>query len=345
MSWPMRATCSAAIAILACSRGVGAQQMAKVSGTAIDSATRQPVAGAIVSFRSGDHVVPVRTDEAGAFSARVPTGDVVGEVKRIGYRVKLFRMTLEQDTTLRLLIGPTPRSLAPVNVLGKGEGVFGTIARSADLEAIPGARVLVVGSGITVTTDSAGEFFVPLKHPGAYLVRVVADGYGEEVIPLTVKKNEIAESSQLLDASNRKPISAGLWDDFDQRLRWRPISSALVSGAELRAAGATVLDALRASPSMIRRQLRATRGACVYVNGQPRPGATIDDFRVEDIRAIELYLEKDSIYLGPMKEMWPKGVACGAPAPAAGGRLALGSRGPGGAGTVPTVKWAVIWLR
>ena len=319
---------------------IAAAQNAVVSGRVVDSTTRQPVAGAIVALRSGDRILTERTDEAGAFSiVRVPVGDVSAQVKRIGYRIKDMSFFVRTDTTLSIVVAPSVRTLAPVNVLGKGEGVFGVIGRSADLKPIPGARVMVIGSGVTDTTDDSGEFFIPLKQPGAYLVRVVADGYGEEVLPLTVKKNEIAESSQLLDASDRQPLSAGLWKDFDQRLRWRPVSSALVSGAELRAHGSSVANSLEASPSVLARQLKIIPDdVCLFVNGQPRPGATVDDFRVEDIRAIELYLAKDSSYLSSLWLQWPRKRPCGTGM----GNMSVSRRAPPGSAKV---RWAVIWLR
>jgi hypothetical protein len=321
------------------STAAGQGTTATVAGVVLDSATRRPVAGAIVTLRSGDRVVPARTDEAGAFRIpRLPTGEVVAEVKRIGYRLTTSRLEVRADTTLTLVVAPAARALAPVNVFGKGEGVFGTIARSADLRPIFGAKVLVVGSGVTAITDSSGEFSVPLKHPGTYMVRVTADGYGEEVLPLTVRKNEVVESSQLLDLSDRKPLSAGLWDDFDQRLRWKPVVSALITGSELRAAGATVREALTASPSVIKAQLRLVpEDVCLFVNGQPRPGMTIDDFRVEDIRAIELYQGKDSIYISGLVKMWPPKLPCGS-------GLENTSRRPRGPNQAK-VKWAVVWLR
>src|SRR4051794_31789533 len=81
----MRASLAAAVVMFA---ATATAQTARVSGTVIDSATRQPVAGAIISMRSGDRVIADRSDEAGAFSIpRLTSGTVVAEVKRIGYRV------------------------------------------------------------------------------------------------------------------------------------------------------------------------------------------------------------------------------------------------------------------
>jgi hypothetical protein len=347
MVWLQRASIGVAVAVsVATSTAVGQGTFA-VSGTLLDSATRQPVAGGIVSLRSGDQVFRDRADEAGAFRfTGMAAGLIYAEVKRIGYGPKSFSFSLDRDTALIVLITPSARKLVPVNVLGKGEGVFGVIGRSADLKPIPGAKVLVVGSGLTVTTDSAGEFFVPLKHPGSYLVRVTAAGFGEEVLPLSVKKNEVVESSQLLDASDRKPLSAGLWDDFDQRLRWRPIASALVSGAEIRAAGATVHNALLASPSFVRSALRPN-APCIFVNGQPRPGMLLDQIRVEDIRAIEVYSDqrKDEVYLGPLKDMWPKNFPCGPALTPQSGPRPRSNTGPNRSAPIARMKWVVIWTR
>lgn len=329
--------------------GVGskasAQGAVRVSGTVLDSSTRQPVAGAIVTMRSGEKVFSERTDEGGVFRMpRFEPGYIRVELRRIGYERKTFGVVIPSDTALDVVMAQTARKLVPVKVLGKGEGVFGVIGRSADFTPIPGAKVLVVGSGITATTDSAGEFFVPLKHPGAYMVRVTAPGYGEEVLPIAVRKDEVVESSQLLDASDRKPLSAGLWDDFDQRLRWRPIASALVSGAELRAAGGD----LKLTPAVVRSGLRPGP-ICLFVNGQPRPELAFTDIRPEEIRAVEVYSDqrKDEVYLGVMKEMWPRNSPpCGTGIRDAGapGNPTKQARGQGRP-KVAFIKWVVVWLK
>jgi hypothetical protein len=80
-------------------------------------------------------------------------------------------------------------------------------------------------------------------------------------------------------------------------------------------------------------------GLCVFLNGTPRPGMSINDIRPEEIRAIEVYsdIPKDQMVI-ELDKMWPRGGICGS------NRQSLAPRGRGRA-SPPSVKWAVIWTR
>jgi hypothetical protein len=323
---------------------LGAQAPVAVSGTVVDSATRQGVAGAIISAATSDRLVSTRSDEAGKFTLRGLNPDQARiAVRRIGYRQQEWSVEVNADTSVTLTIVPNGVRLAPVRVGAKGEGVWGVIVRASDFAPIAGAKVFVAGSGMPVITDSAGEYFVPLKRPGTFMVRVTQKGFAEDILPVKVKRDEVVESSHVLEESDRAGVLPGLWLDFDKRLRWAPTNnSALVTGADLRAAGGTTSDALRMSPEFVRTAIRLVsppRGICVFVNGIPRPLMDIDDIRPEEIRAMEVYsnVGKDQMVI-ELGKMWPSGAYCGS-----GG--AKGGASNRQVGSMPVVKWAVIWTR
>ena len=333
-----------ALALLA---GRAASQVV-VSGTVVDSATRQGVAGAVVTAATSQRLLSTRSDEAGTFVFRGLNSDQVTiAVRRISYRQQEWKIELGGDTTLTLTIVPNGVRLAPVRVGAKGEGVWGVVVRLNDLRPIAGAKVFVAGSGTPVVTDSSGEYFVPLKRPGTFMVRVTSPGFAEDILPVKVKRDEVVESSHILEESNRPATPPGLWDDFDKRLRWAPTNnSALVTGADLRAIGGSTSDGVRMSSAFVRTAIRMKippQSICVFVNGTPRPMMDIDDIRPEEVRAIELYsdIRKDQLVI-ELDKMWPKGAACGSvgarpsPTPAVRGR---------GAAQPPGIKWAVIWTR
>lgn len=322
-------------------------QSVTVRGIVRDSATRQGVPGAIVTVGTSQRILSTRTDEVGAFTfGGVNPDRATIAARRIGYRQQEWTIDVRADTTVALMISPNATRLAPVRVGAKGEGVWGSIVGVNDLRPVVGAKVFVIGSGITVVTDSAGEYFVPLKRPGTFLVRVTQRGFAEDVLLVKVKQNEVVESSRLLEVSDRPGMPPGLWVDFDQRLRWAPRNnSALVTGADLRAIGGTVSDGLRASQEFVRTAIRlpfTPIALCVFVDGTPRPGMNIDDIRPEEIRAMEIYsdIPKDQMVIG-LDNMWPRGAACGSGG-GSGGRAAPRGRGRA---SPPSVKWAVIWTR
>jgi hypothetical protein len=316
-----------------------AQSPATVSGIVVDSATRQGVAGAIITAGNSQRILSARSDEAGRFTLRGLNAErATIAVRRIGYRQMERSIEVSADTSFTLVIVPNGVRLAPVRVGAKGEGVWGVVVRSTDFSPISGAQVFVAGSGKPVTTDSAGEYFVPLKRPGTFMVRVTRQGFAEDVLPVKVKRDEIVESSHVLEESNRTATPPGLWDDFDQRLRWAPPnSSTLVTGADLRAVGGSVTDGLRGSAAFVRLALNLPErptDICVFVNGTPRPGVDLNDLRPDDIRAIEIY-GKDQMGVD-LGKLWPRGAACGSGGP---------KRVPMGRAVPPTVRFAVIWTR
>lgn len=70
-----------------------------------------------------------------------------------------------------------------------------------------------------------------------------------------------------------------LWREFDSRARMRGLNSAFVMADELAAIGTeTTSEALLRSKSFAKRNLRLQRDICYYVNGEPKPGWTMDAF-------------------------------------------------------------------
>jgi hypothetical protein len=333
-----------AVGLCLAAAAAGAQSVV-IRGTVRDSATGQAMTGAIVSVLSANKLVSVRTDEAGVFTiSGVNAGATTLYSRRLGYAQGEWPINVTKDTTVSLLMRPTARMLAPVRVGAKGEGIWGVIGRVDDLQPVPDAKVFVIGSQVTVATDSAGEFFVPLKHPGTFMIRVTREGYAEELLPVIVKKDQVVESSELLERSDRKPLPMGLWTDLDFRLRWAPQASAFVTGAELREHGVTIRDALAASPAFVKKGLRFLPDTvCIYVNADPRPNMSINAVLVEHIRAIEVYSDT------PREEMyhhlganWPNLAPCSngkPPNPAKKVTMSALPKEP------PKVKWIVIWTR
>jgi hypothetical protein len=266
-------------------------QSVTVKGTVTDSATRRPVNGVIIDLASDSKRYSARTDEAGEFRfADIEPGGYRLVTRRIGFTPLVRSVAVTQDMkAVSLGLSPIPATLRTVRVHGEGTGVFGEIGTSTDLKPIIGARVQVAGANQSIFTDSAGAYFIPLQRPGSYVVRVQAEGYADEMFVVKVGRDEVADGSRLLDASTGARIPPGLWNDFDQRLRWRSNNSTLVPGSEIRGASPSLEEAIQRSPSAVRQGLRLGPSVCVLVNGSPRPGLSLNAIRVEEITAIEVY--------------------------------------------------------
>ena len=62
-----------------------------------------------------------------------------------------------------------------------GMGIFGDVGSAHTLRPLPDAEIQVAGAS-PVRTDSAGRFFVPLKHAGTYVVRARKPGYAPQTL-------------------------------------------------------------------------------------------------------------------------------------------------------------------
>ena len=300
------------LALIASASTADGQQTATVRGIVRDSATKQPLLGAIVQITDGVRQHAVRTDEAGEFQIpKVELGSYRAVIRRIGYTSSSRQISVDEGMRpLSLDLPPIPRSLRAMHVHGEGTGVFGQIARAEDLTPIAGATVFIAGSRDSVVTDSTGAYFMPLKGPGLFMVRANAPGFIEDLFVIEVKRNAVADGSRLLDAGVGPKMHPIFWKDFDQRQSWRTVNtSALLSGSEIRRVGNSVTAVLAQSGTMVSSAMRLGPGVCVFVDGQPRPGIPLDAYRPEDIKAIEVYAERSDAAMLALQD-WPKNQKC-----------------------------------
>ena len=327
----------AAILLASAGRFLGAQQT--LSGTIRDSATGRPLPGAVVELRVRDTRRGLtQTDDVGGFQLRVGPNEYTLLVRRLGYAQ--FARTVEvgnDDLSLDIGMVRVAHALDAIKVTA-GTGIFGMIGTSERLDPIAGARVQVIGANRSRLTDSTGAFFVPLDKPGVYVVRVTRQGYGERRFPITVADGIASDASRLLDTSLTftRGLDA-LWDDFDQRLRWRSINSVLLPGGELRAAGGSLTDAIETSRAFSLRGLRIGNSTCLFMNGTPRPGMTLDVIPMDRIEILELYGEGDpgARYLA---QKWPARAECGPSQRST-------RYEPAGAARKSIARWAVVWMK
>ena len=163
------------------------------------------------------------------------------------------------------------------------------------------------------------------------MVRVRAPGFADQLFLVDVTRNQVADGSALLDVGVSRTIPPILWKDLDQRLSRRTVNrTALVTGSELRRSGVTVTSALTASGTMVTKGIRIGPAACIFVNGQARPGMPLDAIRPEEITAIEVYSQRSD----PAKLLiadWPRNMRCT-------------STGLSSAGA-PNAVYIVIWTK
>lgn len=320
-------------------RSGAAQRPFTLTALVRDSATGQPVPGAVVQMASGTRQYSGRSDEVGEANFRdFERGAYRVLVRRIGYRPLAVDIDVQNDKRQEFRVAPLPQMLSAVRVRGTGTGLYGIVGTSSGLEPIAGARVQVAGARTTVETDSTGAFFVDLKDPGTFIVRVSHEGFSDQVYPIEVKRNRVADASTLLDTASRGgSIPDALWKDFDSRLMQRSINnSVVVTGSDLRRNRTSLLSSLELSGAMTRYGLKFGAVACVFVNGSPIPGYPINSVRVEEVTAVEVYagrVERGGL-LEQLDAEWPQRAACSDT-----GRRVSNVRAP------EVVRYVLIWTR
>ena len=285
--------------------------------------TGRPIEQAQVLLNPGAGQRELRTDRDGQFR-------FIG-VSPGTYRLRvLFIGFAPRDTTVAVS-GPTSvsvslvrlTSLSEVAVRARSTGLYGTVLSRDSLTPIPGARIELLGANVRDTTDAAGAFLMGKARPGTFLLRVTREGFDTRTISVAVPKDSGVGIDVVL-----KPGSPAfdqrmemLWADMGQRINWAGVNAAFVGRDELLGRGQSLHLAIKFAPTFAKKGLVIDERACLYVDGLPRPNATILDFNVDDIESIEVYGRRGEM-TGNLGKRWPPGAPCGNPnaRPAAGNR-------------------------
>jgi hypothetical protein len=300
----------ATFTVIGSAPAVARAQGTTISGRVVDEAGRAVVNAHVelAAHRTG----PVRTDTAGAFT-------FIG-AERGSHRLLIRQLGFQPVDTLVDTPGPallirlrrTSTTLSRVMIRANRQGIYGTVARATTLAPLAQARVRIVGVERVLLTDSLGMFAAELSRPGSYVLRFEQDGYAARSLSIEVARNEAREVLIALEATDRDDArNQILWREFDSRTRMRGLNAALVPSTELSAAGTTQLShALAGSKSFAVKNLKLSPDACIYVDGEPRPGSSLDAFDVDDILAVEVFGRRGDL-TATLAARWPKGVRCG----------------------------------
>ena len=306
-------------------------------GIVRDAATARPLQGAIVTLGDAPAQRTDRSDEDGGFVFRnVVPGTYPLGVRMLGYEA--VQLTVVASDTLQTVIVELRRvqPLDTVRVRAARQAIYGVVGDSYSLEPIAGASVKVIGASGGTTTDSSGRFFIPLKAPGAYLVRATAAGHAGQIASVTVSPDSGAEIVLLLDrATDHRALSVA-FKEFDERMLRRSPASVLLTRTDLlKYPGANLLDAIRLSGAFAIKTLQVGARVCVFVDGRPRPTMSLDVFDPYEIEAIEAYTLRSDVS-GTLAAKWPRGQPC----PPSGMLMGTGLGPP-----ELLIYWVAIWMK
>jgi hypothetical protein len=130
-----------------------------------------------------------RTDANGQLRiGSVPYGIYDVGIRKIGFLPAATKVTVgDVGEVATVALVSFRMRLTPMVTVASRIGLSGVVADTA-LRPLAKSRVRVRGSGRSVTTDSAGRFFIPLR-PGTYMVQVTRDTYAHEMVAVTIPKD------------------------------------------------------------------------------------------------------------------------------------------------------------
>jgi hypothetical protein len=332
----LRTQAFAALLLLATAAGGLAQQAITVSGHVRDSITNQPLGGAIVSLRTASDGRSTRTDDAGAFQfSKVDGTRYTLTVRRLGYEPATAIVEPGSSAESITITMTRVAWLDTVRVRATRQGIYGAVGTSHELKPLPNATVDIFGIARKVPVDALGHFYIAVKTPGAYMMRASASGFAAQTMSVTVQRDEGSEVALLLDSATGPAshmFEAAFADFYDRMLVRRP-RSAIIPRSELTRDGDhQLLGAIRRSPAFLKVVLRFGEYACVFIDGQPKPGVSVNALDPADIEAVETYAAGAEAS-GTLGRRWPRGFPC---APTGGPAVSPGN---------DVVYWVVIWTK
>ena len=318
-------------------------QGAVVSGVVVDANTSLPVIGAIVTLGAPPDVRTTRTDELGGFNfANVAKETYPLSVRGVGYIA--FNQSVAITGEERLNVSLTRvSSLDTVRVKDGVQAIFGVVA-SPGFVPLPNAAVQIYGASVgQTTTDSSGRFFYQVKAPGAYLVRAKASGLNTASVSINVPSKKRVEVMLMLDTTAMTGGNAleMAYGDMRERLMRRGQQSVLVPRGELVERGngnRPLTNSLMNSRTFESKGLKFTDTVCMFVDGNPQPGRSVNSILSQDVESVEAY-GPDGDRSQTLAKRFPVSGNCGDTG------LPRLTQAAGAPARPDVIRWLVVWLK
>lgn len=288
----------------------------------------------------GEAVAESRTLPGGAYSMpRIVPGAYTLEVRRLGFESRSVPIVVSAERTTRIDVTVVPLSVPlPSGTDAEAfSGVVGVVGTYADMMPLDSVSLRPLGEDTTIFSDARGRFVLPRSAGMTGVLRVERAGYIPRLVSYTLRTGSTAELAVLLDSGAMSRSDVGVWRDVTQRHSWSTPRAVRVARSELLATGAhNLLIALEQSASVQESHLIFSRGACLFVNGQPRPGFPLDAILTDRVEYVEGYAIRGDLSRS-LASRWPANSTCGVP----GGELTVRRAIESGQG----VQYVVVWLR
>ncbi|MGH7678232.1 MAG: MSCRAMM family protein [Gemmatimonadaceae bacterium] len=207
-------------------------------GFVADSMER-PLDGAEVVIQSLR--LSVLTGPDGSFRfENIKPGRYQVSARKIGYYPSGRVVTVGDNggATAVWLVRRETATLPPVVSTARRGGLSGVVGDTA-YNAIRGAEVSVLASDRRTQSDSTGAFFLDLK-PGRHMIRVEREGYGSQLLSVTIPKDSGRRMMVWLSSASRGFVAwqSHMIEEFSMRLaRRNPVWSRIYTREDITRTG------------------------------------------------------------------------------------------------------------
>src|SRR4051812_36998209 len=152
-----------AVAALALPAALTAQ-LTSFSGTIVDSISRTPLPGVLVTMSGNGFGQTVSSRDDGSFTfRRVTPGTYRIVARRLGFAPMDFSVPVAENG-VKLNVALVRIAMLDTVRARTGTGIAGEVGTLRTLRRLGGADLQVVGlTGVRTRADSSGRFFIPLK--------------------------------------------------------------------------------------------------------------------------------------------------------------------------------------
>jgi hypothetical protein len=278
--------------------GARGQAAGDIIGRVVDERGR-PVVNTRLELLPGS--LRVTSEDDGHFAFRgVAPGKYGLVARRIGYQALTTQLEVTASgATPTIVLVAIPRVLDSVRIVERGAvNRYSALVLDNAGAPVPDVSVTVEGVSNTLHTDSLGRFVVPKQVHGTLVIRMRKMGYGAYLGSLRMLETRTDTLRMLRLAQSLSPVqiteASGfgrdtfVYQDLDQRMRWKTQQAATVSREELSAMGRlNICDALKFTPTGSRYHVGC--GACVILNGVGMTLMPAAAYYADQIEMVEYY--------------------------------------------------------
>lgn len=296
------------------------------------------VSDAVVRATQGPRTILAYAEDDGDYRVSgLGNGRWTIAIRRLGFRSVAVEIELPAEGLRRnFTLEATSTALDPSLVAANWNGVRGVVGDARSLSPLAGASVRLLGSEAGGSSDSLGNFALPLPGAREVLLRVERAGFVTRLVSATLPAQGYVVLDVALDTAPRTLRDYWVWRDLDQRLKFATPRAVQVSRDELAATDAVSLGtALGFSPSVSRRGVVISRRACLFVNGVAKPGFPVDAIDADDVEFVEAYPPGADL-TRTLAARWPPGGECGVADP---------TTRTSGVGARLVAEYVSVWLR